>query len=86
MKEQITHPTKLRQDMHTNKDFKHQNSRCLGPSAKPNTNNQDNMPPPGASNPIARGPKKNNLALSTRQGLKIVIMNMFKDLKEDTNK
>ena len=45
------------------------------------------MPPPDVSKPSAEDTQKCPRALgSTRQGLQIAIMNMFKDLKEDRNK
>lgn len=39
------------------------------------------MPPPEASNPIAIGPEKSNLAEAQDNDFKIAIMNMFKTLE-----
>lgn len=49
-------------------------------------NKQVNMPPPEASNPTAIDTKQSNLAPAQDKDFRIVIMNMFKTLKEDVNK
>lgn len=49
-------------------------------------NKQDNMSSPEARNHIIIGPEKSNLAESQDKILKIAVMGIFKDLKEDMNK
>lgn len=49
-------------------------------------NSQDNKPPPEASNPIAKGSEKHNIAEAQDRDFKIAIRYMFNDLKEDLNK
>lgn len=43
------------------------------------------MPLPEGSNHTVTGPEKSNLAEAQDKDFKVSIMNMFKDLKEDTN-
>lgn len=44
-------------------------------------NSQENMSPSEASNPIAVGPEKCNVATAQDKDFKMTIMNIFKDLK-----
>lgn len=44
------------------------------------------MSPPEARNPIALGLEKSNLAQAQDKDVKVDIMNMFRDLKEDRKK
>jgi hypothetical protein len=49
-------------------------------------NNQDNVPPIGASNPSITDTQKNNLTTAYYKDVKIAIMKIHKDIKQELNK
>lgn len=49
-------------------------------------NNQHNIPPLEANNPIVLGPEKGNLSKAQDKYFQTAIVNILKDLREDMNK